>query len=129
MGTPCWAASMTARPQPSFARRHQVHVGRREEFVFAAFVDVAVERDVVVDTELSGIRLEPVVPPTAADHVQARRRGVCRRSSTTSRACSTCLCGTNRDSTHSRAVDGESVDGVGARAGRQAPGRCRCGSR
>ena len=70
-GTPvCWAASMTARPQPSLRDGIRCTSAAAREFVFAAFVDVAVERDVVVDTELSGIRPEPVVPPTAADHVQ-----------------------------------------------------------
>ena len=53
-----------------------------------------------------GVLLQLVLPPAGADHGEASARGARRSSTTASMACSTCLCGTSRPTTHTLGAGG-----------------------
>ena len=72
VGTPCWAASVTARPQPSLRDGSTCTQLRCSTSCLVDVVDVAVEGHRVGDAEQPGVVDEAVSPPAAADDVEVQ---------------------------------------------------------
>ena len=70
VGTPCWAASITARPHPSLRDGSTCTQDLLHHMVFGHIVDVAVKRHRVGDAEPRGMVDQSLPPPAAADDVE-----------------------------------------------------------
>ena len=103
VGTPCCAASMTARPHPSLRDGSTCTQLLLQHLMFRPVIDVTVKGDGVGDARaarrVSTSRCSHHPPP-----MMSRCRSGTRGSSTAtaSNTSSICLCGTNRDSTATR---------------------------